>query len=1798
MKPFKTFWTWAFVMLAFVANAQPWTYDFGTTAAAAFSSTTFSTSYLPAPTSGTARVRCGTATTAAGSFTLANPGEALGTGTELQMLSNAGSSSTTKFSIHDYTAGNTGYLKFKITLNGGTNGVYTCWVGDGATFSDNSAMSNAQVFAGLRWSLGASSTVTYTVSGSTGTFGTTGISNSTTLFAQNLATSYAVELYMNNTAASSTYGRSAVNYTVAAGTWDLWVDGVLVGDDLAKAGLTAAANFDSFAFNHQVSASAPGRIYLDDIEYSNALPAPVACTAPATQASDITFSGSTTTSLDVTWTNGDGAGRVVYMNSSNSFTAPANGSNPTANLAWANSGAQCVFNGTGSGPITVTGLAPSTTYHFAVYEYCTPTRNYSTATGTANPNSQSTAAGAALSVNTLTAFGSECIGGNYGPNSFNVTGVNLSTADVTIGAVAGYAYSTSSTGPFTSTLTITQPGGSFSQDIFVQFSPTAATTYNGNIAVGGGGASSLNVAVSGSGIAAGIATLNTPTSADITATSATLGANIASTNCSDVTVRGIEWSTTTGFANGAGTQVSESGIFGNGAYTTALTGLQANSTYYWKAFVTNAAGTTYTAQQTLVTAQEFLAAGDISILGINSTTPDNFSFVNWVDINPNMIIKFTDNGFNGVAPNSQSTATNARSTENFVIWKNNTGSAIAAGTVIKIEAGTTTSGQIVSGALSGIAAGDQIFAYQGAATTGVFPDYAANTAASTTFNGNLLCGLNLQGGSGTATWLTSPATASANTSYLPTELSTAGAAIAIAGSATGSQYTGTRNALGTIAAYKSLVNNPANWTNVTGSTLVTINTTAFTINPNVATQIAITSVNGGVDASQNQAFSVSVEVRDANGDPAAVGVDTDIALTLTTGTGALSGTLTGTITSGSGNVVISGVLYNTAETGVVITAARTSGQTLTSGASVPFNVEATATSLAYNGLTDFVYTLNTVPTFTVRALRADNSIDVNYTADVTIALTNGTGALVGTVTKPCVAGVASFNNLVFDEAGVKEITASSGSLTSAVNSSLTVSTATLTEVILPQYMEGQTSGSNPNRLPFAYRVTLSGLRPTSTFRYQNAVVIATDAADNNGAGNAIYVTPTGFVRTASTGLSTAGSYGEFTTDGAGNFTGWFITEPTANATRFASGTDVFPRIVLNNGLGGTLPAVRLTTSNSVRVLSLGSTATEGSALRGESGADAKNFVFAYNNIEGTGRPLSGTFIEADETDNSAVNSYSAFYATSVNGVAGAYGMIIPNTLAAGVRRIEVRDLTTGDLGGCASTDADGIWPSGSNTVNPTSGTSAKVLTNADAPLSPSPEQCDNLIDDDCDGLVDEACPGNFANDAPGGAFLIQASVNTNYPNCVLISGDNTNANNSVESGVFEGPDSWYRFVAQSTGISITMNSSSMDDAIALYTRNGLVYTLVTSENAATGTGDFERLNFNGLTPGQTYYLSAGTAAGSGGAFTFCLQHLLPSTCATLAPAGGFNLCNTFKAAYRGASSQNVGYTFNFTPTGATTGAPTSVGPTINVISLSNPVLALRYGGTYSASVNVLYSLTDGTGTPEAINVLGSSTGSCSNVAMMQAPQSQVRLSQRCPSTLFRGSWLAGERVVATEPICGALNYTYSFRQVASCVDGTTVSLDSLVFTTTASTPYIQLGVLPNLTATGAWNVRIRPNFNGYSGNFGPTQRIQVIGTSASGELEYELVDAEKSVGVDTQELAVYPNPSNGDFVNISLTNLEAGQLQIRLLDAAGRAITTRQYAVEGSLQTTLEFDTKLSAGIYMIEIVNAGELRMQRLVVQ
>ena len=276
-----------------------------------------------------------------------------------------------------------------------------------------------------------------------------------------------------------------------------------------------------------------------------------------------------------------------------------------------------------------------------------------------------------------------------------------------------------------------------------------------------------------------------------------------------------------------------------------------------------------------------------------------------------------------------------------------------------------------------------------------------------------------------------------------------------------------------------------------------------------------------------------------------------------------------------------------------------------------------------------------------------------------------------------------------------------------------LSSQSLTTVILPQYIEG-VNPTNTNRIPFAYRVKLTGLLSSSTYRFYNQVVVSSDALSQSGAGNCIFVSATGnFVRTSSPGLTTAGTYGTFTTDGTGAYEGWFITEPTGNK-RFVPGKYVFVRMTLNDGAGGTTAALLLTTTDSVRVATLDPAASDstGTGLRCTTAASPKDFIFVYGDTAGTGRPLSGSFIESDGTNNSTTNNYAAFYSNSVDGVNGAFGLVLPNMLSNGIRRIEQRSLANGTVVASA-TDADGVWPSGANTVNPTGGATEIVLAGTD-----------------------------------------------------------------------------------------------------------------------------------------------------------------------------------------------------------------------------------------------------------------------------------------------------------------------------------------------------------------------------------------------------------------------------------------------------------------------------------------------------
>lgn len=232
------------------------------------------------------------------------------------------------------------------------------------------------------------------------------------------------------------------------------------------------------------------------------------------------------------------------------------------------------------------------------------------------------AGGPTITTTTLTAFGNICTSSTSAEKTYTVSGTLL-TDNIIITPPVVYEISTSSGSGFVanpSTLTLTQSGGTVNATtIYVRFKPTLVQSYNDNILHTSTGAVDKNVAVNGSGVDNLTPSITSPTSANLTSTTVDLGGNITAIGCANVTERGIYWSTTNGFADGTGTKVSETpGPYSTGTFTVAVSGLTANTVYYYKAFATSSIGTVYTSQGTFTT-----LCGNVTIpysQGFNSTS--------------------------------------------------------------------------------------------------------------------------------------------------------------------------------------------------------------------------------------------------------------------------------------------------------------------------------------------------------------------------------------------------------------------------------------------------------------------------------------------------------------------------------------------------------------------------------------------------------------------------------------------------------------------------------------------------------------------------------------------------------------------------------------------------------------------------------------------------------------------------------------------------------------------------------------------------------------------------------------------------------------------------------------------------------------------------------------------------------------------------------------------------------------------------------------------------------------------------
>lgn len=128
-------------------------------------------------------------------------------------------------------------------------------------------------------------------------------------------------------------------------------------------GVTSGNNYDYYFYSENWSYYSSGEKATADYP-----------TTPTTAASNLSFSSVKPTKMTLSWTNGNGANRIVVAKAGSAPTGtPSDGSSYTANAAYGTSGTALgdgyvVYNGS-SNTVTVTALTASTTYYFAIYEY-------------------------------------------------------------------------------------------------------------------------------------------------------------------------------------------------------------------------------------------------------------------------------------------------------------------------------------------------------------------------------------------------------------------------------------------------------------------------------------------------------------------------------------------------------------------------------------------------------------------------------------------------------------------------------------------------------------------------------------------------------------------------------------------------------------------------------------------------------------------------------------------------------------------------------------------------------------------------------------------------------------------------------------------------------------------------------------------------------------------------------------------------------------------------------------------------------------------------------------------------------------------------------------------------------------------------------------------------------------------------------------------------------------------------------------------------------------------------------------
>ncbi len=506
----------------------------------------------------------------------------------------------------------------------------------------------------------------------------------------------------------------------------------------------------------------------------------------------------------------------------------------------------------------------------------------------------------------------------------------------------------------------------------------------------------------------------------------------------------------------------------------------------------------------------------------------------------------------------------------------------------------------------------------------------------------------------------------------------------------------------------------------------------FTESASPPTKLVFLSVNGGNNPVVNQGFSVVIQTQDGADNPQNVNINTTVNLTPLFGGSIASGTTSGVILAGTNTVTITGVKYDSPQLGVQLNASRSAGVLgLADGQSATFDVLDIASELLFDPLPTSGIVNTVVGAITVKTVRPDQTVDAGFSGSITIAYLSGPGVVSGTLTKPVVNGVATFNDIQFSVPGPYTLQASSTpALTGATSTTITITaTPVMSELVVPKFM-GSKSGASSNTHCTAIAVCLQidNLVPNTFYDIRGGLDLVGANPGFYGAGN---------FWSGGSSFGTSNLQNAFQTNGSGSSGPfWVYFQPSGNASRFGAGQSHNVRIgYVAHGAGstpsapnfiGTLPITSLDIAATALTVSSGD---DGAFLKGTvENCAAGKYILVYDNTAGTGQPLFSYQARQAIPIDTTTARFSGFltapsasimkdvYMQNGASALGDFIAIIPlgANNPSGVQRIEARNANNTIFG--AETDGDGIWPGGANTT--TIGKRGLVtLTASDAPIS-------------------------------------------------------------------------------------------------------------------------------------------------------------------------------------------------------------------------------------------------------------------------------------------------------------------------------------------------------------------------------------------------------------------------------------------------------------------------------------------------